>query len=339
MNNLFCTIISKTRVYQFLSLYKSIRSNHPQATLFVLCIGQTTYPLLQEVLKNDKQVVLHKEEEIEVAHVKAIKGTRPFFEYCWTLKSIYVYQVLQWNPSADFVSLCDSDLYFYGNITEVLSKEQPFDVLLTPETRHPAFFSKDEIIELEKTAGTYNTGFVVFKNSDEGNKVANWWMNQCIKTVSVSFKDGVFADQKYADSMSNVSNGVKEITQHGVNVGPWNAYTYDFVVDNNRVNIHFNEKVEELILYHFHGFRMLDDNRYRTSYLEEDLLGYLPSVKPLYESYVASIKGSLKQIQTVEPGYDVNQKDGETNTDFGDELHKYDSFKSDLSTSGGAKNG
>ena len=78
----------------------------------------------------------------------------------------------------------------------------------------------------------------------------NWWRESCNAWCYARLEDGKFGDQKYLDDWTIRFEGVHVLENLGGGVAPWNIQQYKF-----------EEKPFELVFYHFHGFKFLENNR------------------------------------------------------------------------------
>jgi hypothetical protein len=110
----------------------------------------------------------------------------------------------------------------------------------------------DEVKEFEPV-GYYCSCWESFKNNTNGRRVLDWWHNSCMEWCYASFEEGRFADQKYLDKWRSMFEGVRELTNIGANIAPWNIQKYDLGMNEGIIKV--NDKWP-LIYYHFHSFKM-----------------------------------------------------------------------------------
>ena len=100
--------------------------------------------------------------------------------------------------------------------------------------------------------GTYNVGWVSFRNDPRGRALLGWWGDRCREWCADKPLDGRFADQGYLDSFNSVVDGVHVIEHPGANVAPWNLESHRIthapdgtvIVDGS-----------PLLFFHMHGIR------------------------------------------------------------------------------------
>jgi len=118
-------------------------------------------------------------------------------------------------------------------------------------------------------------------------KALNWWRDACNEWCYARHENGKFGDQKYLDDWTTRFEGVHVLKNLGGGVAPWNVQQYN-LTDGN-----FN-----LIFYHFHGYRIFENEKIDCgSYkLDENDMNIL--YKP-YTRHIENITLRLKIIDSV----------------------------------------
>ncbi|PIR44395.1 glycosyl transferase, partial [Candidatus Wolfebacteria bacterium CG10_big_fil_rev_8_21_14_0_10_31_9] len=79
MNYYFCTLFNKNYFYKGLAMYFSLRNNLENFTLWILCMDEDTYNLLNQMqLPNIKLIAL---KDFETDDLKKVKKERTIAEY------------------------------------------------------------------------------------------------------------------------------------------------------------------------------------------------------------------------------------------------------------------
>ena len=251
--NVFCTILSKTRIYQGLALIESLKKvMGDDYYLFIHCIDEESYALLKKIkLKNSKLI---REKKLPT-RIVLLKKERKVHEYCWTLKPVICEYVLRKYPFVKRITYLDSDLYFWGDPRQIFKNQPDCSVLLSIEEKFSPR-ANQSIQRLSKVTGLYNSGFISFKQDEIGLKAVTWWKEKCLENCSIAPEAGVFGDQKYLDELPRLFPAICDITSFGVNVGPWNELKYQFSDVGGTVMM----DDQLLILYHFSGLRVTAKN-------------------------------------------------------------------------------
>lgn len=87
--NRWAMICSKTKVYQLLALVFSIRKYRDNSDICILAADNVAYESLLVLCKDIENVCIYSEQELENKKLHSLKKERKFFQYCWTLKSIF----------------------------------------------------------------------------------------------------------------------------------------------------------------------------------------------------------------------------------------------------------
>lgn len=120
--------------------------------LYVLCVDQKAYELLQHVpWEHVTFVQLHEMEDPELLQAKS---NRTFHEYCWTLKPAFLFHVMSKWDNAEYFAHMDTDLFFFSDPARIFAENPTASLYLTDHRNSPRFMPYYE------RTGRYNTGFV-----------------------------------------------------------------------------------------------------------------------------------------------------------------------------------
>ena len=297
--NFYCTILSRTRLYQGLALLASLKKvMGDDYYIFIHCIDEESYTLLKKL--NWKNTKLIHENKIAKT-VVALKDERKVHEYCWTLKPVICDYVLQKYPSIKRITYLDSDLYFWGDPREIFKNQPDCSVLLSKEEKYSP--RANQSIQLRsRITGLYNSGFISFKQDEIGLQAVTWWKEKCLENCKIAPEEGIFGDQKYLDELPGLFPGICDITTPGVNIGPWNELKYQFsnVDDSVLINEH------SLVFYHFSGLRVA---------AKEDIQ-FVYRVNPkrlpfIYPQYIKAITEAIESVAKLDPDFNgfANEND------------------------------
>ncbi|MCB1168493.1 MAG: hypothetical protein KDK33_20220, partial [Leptospiraceae bacterium] len=190
----------------------------------------------------------------------AIKPDRTAQEYCWTVTpSLIRYCLNKFEPDA--CTYLDADMYFFQSPEDLLSLlPENRHVMITPHNYAPQY-------DLSATSGKYCVQFMVFRNTQEGREVLEWWRDACIEWCYARFEDGKFGDQKYLDDwLQRFPEVVFELDHHGAGVAPWNVIQYKILGKSGRLCVRHNGRDYPAVFYHFHGLRIGPDRLYFNEY-------------------------------------------------------------------------
>lgn len=251
MDNCYCTVFSKFRLYQGLALYYSLRLHATDFIFFVLCMDTETYELLTRLQL--KQLIAVNLESVETEEVLAIKSQRTINEYCYTLKPVFLLYVLNNFPEITRVTYLDADIFFYSNPDVIFRNQENYSVLLS---RHDYTF--DDVKQDSEKYGIYNSGLCSFKGDKIGFSCLEWWRDKCIDWCFDRVEEDRFTDQKYLTKLSKIFDNVGDINTPGINISFWNHHRYKIT----RLHKSYYIDDKKLICYHFSLFRMIAKNKY-----------------------------------------------------------------------------
>ena len=293
MESVYCSLMTKSRLYQFLALIVSLKKVRAgNLRFFVLCVDDETYHLLKKL--NWKNVTVFRDKEFG-EEILALKKERQIHEYCWTLKALFLEMVLERFPDVMRVTFMDSDLYFWDD-PEIIFNEQPdCSVLLSREEKYKPEWKPNFVKRVTKLTGEYNSGFISFKRDEMGMACLRWWKEQTLEACRIDPLKGIFGDQKYLNEMPRVFSNICDIRTRGVNIGPWDYRKYTFSKKNDHVYI---DQIP-LIFFHFSGVRIKKgDNGLE---LVHECEVNTPFIFNLYQKMIADL---ITMIQHIEPEFD-----------------------------------
>ncbi|CAK6474052.1 glycosyltransferase [Peribacillus castrilensis] len=290
MENVYCSILSKGRVYQFLALVFSLqKTSKEDFDLFALCIQDETYNLLEKLNIKNLHVVHEKELGEEVL---ALKTERKIHEYCWTLKPIFLEHLMMKHHSASRLTYLDCDLYFWNDPSIIFKNQPDCSVLLSPEEKYNPSWSSNFKRYMQKITGVYNSGYISFKKDEFGLSCLQWWKKKCIERCEIVPSEGFFGDQKYLDQMPKLFSNVCDITTPGVNIGIWNDLKFQFHEDDGAVYVN----KDRLIFYHFCGLRIVNKNKIELIFNQK----YVPFI---FEYYQQKLQESIDLAEKIDPTF------------------------------------
>ena len=292
MKNVLCTVLSKSKFYQGLALYYSLVNSMEDFRLYILCMDDTTYRLLEQM--KPKHVVITHVRELEKGSLLDIKKQRKLHEYCWTLKPVYIENLMIKHPLIIRITYVDADLFFWSDPAEIF-KNQPYcSVLLSRGDPYYPTRTLKFINYKRELYGNYNSGFVSFKNDQIGLSSVQFWKENCLERCSDIPISGSFGDQTYLNFLPVLFPRVCDIATPGVNIGHWNCPKYNFYVKNGELFI----DESKLICYHFSGFKITGKGKMKLKY--EAKSNNLPFI---YDIYKKTINRIVSYVEQINPGF------------------------------------
>lgn len=290
--NVFCTILTKGRLYQGLALLTSLnRVMGEDFFIFILCIDDESHSVLKKIKWNTFHLITEKELD---AGIQSLKEERKIHEYCWTLKPVLCEHVMTNYSSIKRVTYLDSDLYFWENPNKIFKNQPNCSVLLSIEEKYKPNWKKASQRKMIKITGLYNSGFISFKQDKISLQSVKWWKDKCLESCKIAPEEGKFGDQKYLDELPSLFPNICAITTPGVNIGPWNYLKYQF--SNVNDSIFIDDSL--LIFYHFSSLRVVSKNKVNFVYrVNKKKLPFI------YQIYIKAIKDIIDLVEKLDPNF------------------------------------
>ena len=277
----YCTLFDSNYLTRGLAMYESLKKYSNEFHLFIFSFDNKSYELLEKLKL--EYVTLISLQEFENKELLKVKKDRSVGEYCWTCTpSTIKYCIKTYN--LDSCTYLDADLYFFSN-PSVLIKEMGNKSVLITEHRYSYGY------EQSATSGIYCVQFMTFKKDADGLTALNWWVDACLQWCYARYEDGKFGDQKYLDDWTTRFDSIHVLQNLGGGVAPWNVQQYDLTDDSFK-----------LIFYHFHNFKILQNERI-------ELGGYKlnkDNIEILYKPYVKHLEEITKRLKVIDDSFDYN---------------------------------
>lgn len=251
MKNNYVTYFDINYVARGLSLVQSLREVGDNNELVILALDGETKELILEIDLPNCTVISIETLVSMYPELAQVREERSAIEFTFTLTPLLIKWVMENHVLVDsddhntWVTYLDADTYFFGSPDVIMEEQGHYSVGIV-EHRFP----RDQL--WRNKFGTYNVGWVSFRNDENGKSCLNWWARQCLNWCSDEIEGEKYADQGYLNWFPRDFAGVKVIKNPGVNLAPWNLKTH-------RITLDHQEKVlvdgSKLVLFHFHGFR------------------------------------------------------------------------------------
>ncbi|MBS5949005.1 MAG: hypothetical protein KIC47_01600 [Clostridium sp.] len=302
-------ILSESNLFKLIPMYVSLENCCSDFKLCILCMNDSVYNILNKI--GFKNIILVQLKDIEENNHDLLiaKSNRIFHEYCWTLKPIFLYYVINKYDDAKYYAHVDADLFFYSNLDYIFNENSEASIFLIDHR------NSDEFKHYYELSGLYNTGFVGFKNNDEARVAVKLWGDRCLKKCTVEYDtvNKTFGDQRYVEDWPNIFQNVHIVNSIGANAALWNIKNYKAYKKNNIVYL----DESPLLFYHFSGIIILGEREFDLCpyyHIEdENLINYI------YDPYIRWLSESIKNVKKEFPWFNAGfvHKDNIVN------LHNY----------------
>lgn len=190
-------------------------------------------------------------EELPIENPRAWAFGHALVEMCTAVKGIGALEIVRRHRPAKLFYF-DPDIVVFGGLQALGAALDRHTVLLTPHLTDPERgrgILDNEISALKH--GIYNLGFIGLRCEGEGLRCLQWWSDRLLEFCRDDIPNGLFTDQRWADLIPAMFDGVRILREPEYNVATWNL--------SNRVAsgrapdaIRINDR--PLGFYHFSGF-------------------------------------------------------------------------------------
>ena len=207
--------IPKARV-----LARSLRRVHPEIK-FILVLAEALPPGLTAAGDDFDDIVTIADFSGPARPSWLFQHT--LVETCTALKGFFVEKIFE-RPDCESVLYFDPDIVVFHRVDAILELLQTHAVVLTPHQvdRESAIDAvmDNEICSLKH--GVYNLGFLAVSNSAVGRDFARWWRERLDRHCFDDIPNGLFTDQRWADLVPALFEGVHILRDRSYNVATWN---------------------------------------------------------------------------------------------------------------------
>jgi hypothetical protein len=267
----FVTLFDSVFLPQGLALHASFERHAGAYTLWVLCVDDAAHAVLSQLTLPN--VRLLRLRDVETPDLRRVRPQRSRAEYCWTLTPFAPRFVFDADASVDRVTYVDADLWLLRNPAPLFGE-------LNAAGKHVLITDHAFAPEHDKAAanGRFCVQFVVFRRGSSDH-VLRWWEERCIESVSADSIDGRFGDQKYLDDWPvRFPREVHVLKHMEWTLAPWNATRFG---------------PDQGVIYHFHGLRLLPDNRVKIA----DYPLPVSLVERVYDPYLAQLAAAVRVLR------------------------------------------
>lgn len=191
-------------------------------------------------------------EDLPIPDRRAWAFKHTLVEMCTAVKGIGAVEIVR-RHAPEKLFYFDPDIVVFGGLDGLGRLLDAHEVLLTPHLTDPertrAGILDNEISALKH--GIYNLGFIGLACRGEGLRCLRWWSDRLLEFCRDDIPGGLFTDQRWADLIPAMFDGVRVLREPNYNVATWNLSNRkaqgrapDAVVING----------EPLSFYHFSGF-------------------------------------------------------------------------------------
>lgn len=276
----YCCYFDHRYLPRGLAMIRSLKQWDPSAVVWVLCLSEQCYRVLEET--REEGVNLLRIADLEAAYPALVeaRSNRSLIEFYFTCTPSLVRYVLSKVAERDVVTYVDGDLYFFSDPIPLFVELGQHSVSIIPHRFPP------NLRHLEKF-GLYNVGWMSFRNDTRGLAVAAWWQDRCNEWCYDILEGDRFADQKYLDRIATDFEGVVVLAHRGANLAPWNLGGHSLSLVGDALVV---DEEWPLIFFHFHGLRRVGKRIYIPGHFRYGApFGRLVRIR-LYRPYIQKLE-------------------------------------------------
>jgi hypothetical protein len=274
MKNVIFTICAKNYLAQAYALGQSIYYNEPDTDFFIIVSD-----LADDIELNDSYIHLSPKILSEF-DIEDLTFKYNVIEFSTAIKPFFINYFF--NKNYDKVVYLDPDMYLYNNLNVIFNNLNQYDFIITPHIRKPYIdfngsTSEEEILFV----GIYNLGFFAIRNTSIGIKFIKWWEEKLKNQCYADKFDALHVDQKWLDFLpSFFPENVLIEKSPTINMASWSIHEVEFKEVNGKYYI----DEDPLIIYHFSGIDILDDDNINKKQTKFNL-NNKPEYKNLFKNY------------------------------------------------------
>jgi hypothetical protein len=241
----FLTYFTKEFLIQGTVAIESFLKFHHGGTGFVICLDDTSVEYLRRKKYSDEIKIYELKEIPSISEMfERFLLTRTFLESILSIKPILIDEFIRQIPVDESLVYFDADIFFFNSLARIESILNNSQLVLS-EHLFPQYMVSSQVY------GTYNAGFIVFKNSRKSIAILQTWKKLCIEWCKLIIHENKFADQKYLEQFVTLG-GVKVIRDPGINNGQY------YFKEHRKLSFSKSKNVVtvddfSLICFHFHG--------------------------------------------------------------------------------------
>ena len=297
MSTIFFTVVARNYVSYARVLCQSIRDNYPDVKIYV-AISDSNIDVPNIDVLNCETLSL---DQLNLPDKSSFVLRYSVMELSTAIKP-YVFKWIFSNTSATKIIYLDPDILVLSPLTKVMSLlVEGTSIVLTPHILGPL---KDDYLPNEGTmlrVGVYNLGFIAAFKCDEAIRLINWWADRLEFGAVVDLANGLFTDQKWADLMPSLFDGVKLLRSPGYNLAYWNLMQREVKFENGK----WFANNEIISFVHFSGIDPTKPELF-SKHQDRFLVSDLGEFKVVFEYYIKLLlDNGYKEIIKIPYSYKI----------------------------------
>lgn len=229
----FCTIISKNYLPQARALAESLRSAHPESSLYVLLVDRVD-GYFDPAAEPFRTIPI---EDLPIPDLPRFCFQYSVLELNTAAKPyLLAYLLSKYQPEK--LVYFDPDILVLRPLDDLCRALDEWNIVLTPHITEPYPRDgkrPDELAIL--LAGTYNLGFIAVANTPEVERFLVWWQDRLYGSCRNDPPAGLFVDQRWIDLAAHYFEGVRVLREPGYNVAYWNLHSRRITLEGGEIRV------------------------------------------------------------------------------------------------------
>ncbi len=296
-----CTIVSPNYFGFARTLAASYVAQHPGQRFFVLVVAD-----LHDLtpFQTDAALTPGALGKIGLASVRIEAMKYDLLELNTNVKPTFLRHLLA-RYSLDAVVYLDPDIFVYAPLTPIFESLRAGTAVLTPHMTAPVFDGRSPSEQDLLYNGTYNLGFIAVSASAEALRLLAWWEHRCLALGFSEGRTGLFVDQKWANLMPALFEGVVATRDRGLNMAYWNLHERALALEAGSWIVRDGEgRAVPLRFFHFSGID-IDDPAGLSRHTDRFTLADRRDLQPLFAAYrTAMAQNRLPAVEALPYGFD-----------------------------------
>lgn len=279
MKNVIFTICAKNYLAQAYTLGQSIKHHEPDTDFFIIVSD-----FIGDIELNNSFTHLSPKILSEI-NIEDLSFKYNVIEFSTAIKPFFITYFFKKNY--DKVVYLDPDMYIYNNLNIIYNNLDDYDFIITPHIRkHYIEFNGSTSEEEILFVGIYNLGFFAVRNTSISLRFIKWWEEKLKEQCYADKFDALHVDQKWLDFLpSFFPENVLIEKSPTINMASWSIHEVEF----QEINEIYYIDEQPLVIYHFSGIDILDDDNINKKQSKFNLSNK-PEYKNLFKKYRDTVK-------------------------------------------------
>ncbi|MGG7036727.1 MAG: hypothetical protein ACI7YS_16250 [Flavobacterium sp.] len=296
MKTIVFTLCSNNYLAHAKTLGDSIQTVCPDAE-FIIGLVDEFHPEVDYNFFNPFEII--KYDQIGFSCFEEMLGNYNIIEFNTAVKPYFFSYLFKKYGEDTKIYYVDPDIVFYKGMEQLHEILEVNNIVLTPMLTRPNLnVTTDELVALRH--GMYNLGFIGAKYCEESIQFMEWWQGRLRRHCVIDKPRGLFVDQKWIDIAPLFFEGIKIFKHLGYNMAWWNFAERKLVSIQGEYYV--NDSNQELVFFHFSGYK--PGSNYYTGRVEKEeyLLTTLPELRNLFDDYSERLyKNDFEKLSKLKP--------------------------------------